>query len=245
MSGAHKISVILLLLVSIIFFVITTGILAIKEHEKSNRIRLEGELSITQTNLTKANERIDGLSTQLADETKRADGLSNDLDTQRVETKRLTRELNDKIAQIEELETDLKNKKSKITSLGNEKEEIAAKLSRLGQERNKLEEQIAELENKISKFPDIETIDLGKISVTAMQNIKGDVMAVNKEFGFVIINLGAKDKIARGTILFVYRGDKLVTKVEIDRIYEDMCSANILADWKKLKLKVGDSVKAL
>ncbi len=242
MSGAHKISVILLLLVSITFFVITTGILAIKEHEKSNRIRLEGELSdtrgelaTTQTNLTKANERIDGLSTQLANETKRANELSDDLDSERAGTKRLKRKLDDKIARVEELEADLRKKKSKIISLGNEKEEIAAKLSKLGEQRYNLEEQIT----------DSEIIDLGKISVTAMQNIKGNVMAVNKEFGFVIINLGAKDKIARGTVLFVYRGNKLVTKVEVDRIYEDMCSANILANWKKLKLKVGDQVKAL
>ena len=242
MSGTHKLSVILLLLISIIFFVVTTGILAIKEHEKSNRIRLEGELfdtqgelAATQTNLTKANERIDGLSQQLSDETKRANGLSDDLDTKRAETKRLKRELNNKIAQIEELEADLKKKKTKITSLGDEKEEIAAKLSKLGEERYKLEEQIT----------DSKTINLGKISVTPMRNIKGDVMAVNKEFGFVIINLGAKDKIAKGTMLFVYRQDKLVTKVEVDRIYEDMCSANILAEWKKLKLKVGDQVKAL
>lgn len=243
MTTSHKISVIVLLLSSITFFVICTGILAIKEKEKNTRIRLEGELAQTQEELaqtkealSEANQQIADLSDQLADEKAKAEELAEKLAQEKRENEDLRKKLDNLEYKIEELEEQIEKKDSELAAARKEKEQLNLKIARLEEEKARLQEKLNKLED---------TVDLGKISVVALKEIKGMVMAVNEDYGFVIINLGAKDKITKGMVLFVYRDDTMIGKVEVDRIYEEMSSANILPEWKQADIKVGDQVKAL
>jgi len=249
MPAKNKMGVVVFFLVSVTFFVITTGILAIKEQEKTTRIRVEEELaqtaeelSETKSSLDTAKQEIDGLSGQLSSERTRAEDLAKKLSREKAQTQKLSSDLSDKVSKISSLETDLASKQSKVTSLTEEKEQIAIKLAQLGEEKNKLQAELTILRGGEGEYP---SVDLGDISVSAMKDLKGSVLQVNQEFGFVIINIGAKDKITKGTVLFISRKDRFAGKIEVDRVFEDMCSANILKEWQKMNIKVGDRVKAL
>ncbi|MCG2704118.1 MAG: hypothetical protein L6366_07090 [Candidatus Omnitrophica bacterium] len=75
--------------------------------------------------------------------------------------------------------------------------------------------------------------------------LEGQVLVVNKEFAFVVINIGEKDGIQESQVLDVYRGQDLLGKVKVERIYDTMSSAVILPEATKQELKEGDIVKLI
>jgi hypothetical protein len=77
------------------------------------------------------------------------------------------------------------------------------------------------------------------------QESQGRILVVNREFDFVMINLGSNNGIENGTIFGVYRQERLIAKVEAERVYEDMCSAVILSEDKKGNIQEDDKVKML
>ncbi|MFH1094138.1 MAG: hypothetical protein V1739_08350 [Candidatus Omnitrophota bacterium] len=75
--------------------------------------------------------------------------------------------------------------------------------------------------------------------------LEGQILVVNKEFAFVVINIGEKDGIKNAEVLDVYRGQELLGKVQVERIYDTMSSAIILPKVTKKEIKEGDSVKLM
>ncbi len=75
--------------------------------------------------------------------------------------------------------------------------------------------------------------------------LEGQILVVNKEFAFVVINIGEKDGIKNAEVLDVYRGQELLGKVQVERIYDTMSSAIILPKVTKKEIKEGDCVKLM
>ncbi len=75
--------------------------------------------------------------------------------------------------------------------------------------------------------------------------LEGQVLVVNKEFAFVVINLGQKDGLKEAEVLDVFRGQEPLGRVQVERIYDTMSSAVILPDFKVKEIKEGDIVKLI
>lgn len=87
-----------------------------------------------------------------------------------------------------------------------------------------------------------------KVNITALPppaKIEGQVLVVNKEFDFVVVNIGEKDGIKESEVLEVYRGNKLLGRVQVERIYDTMSSAVILKEFTKDEILEGDIVKLI
>jgi len=69
----------------------------------------------------------------------------------------------------------------------------------------------------------------------------GNVLSVNEENNFVILDLGEASGVEVGEKLNVYRGADYVAGLEIIQIRKDICAADIKD--KVAKIKVGDAVK--
>ena len=74
--------------------------------------------------------------------------------------------------------------------------------------------------------------------------IDGTVLAVNEEHNFVIIDMGKQDGIRKNMVLMVYRERKLLGKVEVEEVFEDMSSCVILPWFEKVDVKINDGVLA-
>lgn len=72
--------------------------------------------------------------------------------------------------------------------------------------------------------------------------LTGEVLAVNDEFHFVIVSLGKKDGVKGGEKFIVYKDKKYKGKVEVEEVFKDMCSCNILPEYQAEEIKVGDMV---
>ena len=68
---------------------------------------------------------------------------------------------------------------------------------------------------------------------------------VNKEYAFVVVNLGHQHNLNIGDILYVYRNDELIGKVQIERTEENMSAAAVLPDWQNAEFKENDVVKTM
>ena len=67
--------------------------------------------------------------------------------------------------------------------------------------------------------------------------VKGQVLAVDNESGIFLVSLGRKDGLAAGHDLTVYRGDKFVAVVVVDKVFEDKASVVIKSEEGKPLIK--------
>jgi len=102
------------------------------------------------------------------------------------------------------------------------------------------------LENKLKQTLASKGIKLEKIVVrpeTGEMVSEGQILVVNREFDFVVINLGENDGLKVGSRLEVYTGDEKIGIVEVEKIYGNMSAATILPETQKDKVKEGCSVR--
>jgi len=77
--------------------------------------------------------------------------------------------------------------------------------------------------------------------VPAAGGIEGKIMIVNKEFNFVVINLGSKDKVNVGDQFFVSRAGKTIGDIKIEKVHEFMSAAGFAPELKE-QFKENDTV---
>ena len=74
---------------------------------------------------------------------------------------------------------------------------------------------------------------------------EGQVLVVNKEFDFVVINLGENDGLKIGSKLQVLKDEQVLGTVEVEKIYGNMSAATIMPDAQKDKIKEGCTVRPI
>ena len=73
------------------------------------------------------------------------------------------------------------------------------------------------------------------------KGLEGKVIIVNKEFNFVVINLGSKDKVSVGDEFLVSRAGKPIGNLKVEKVHEVMSAAGFPAELRDL-IKENDLV---
>ena len=107
-------------------------------------------------------------------------------------------------------------------------------------ERQVLEAKVEELTAALPK-----NIALEKIVIKNTRDLTGKVLSFDKENTFVMLNLGVENNLRLGDILSVYRDDKFIGKVQIEKLEEKTSAAVNLALWKNVEFKENDVVRKL
>ncbi len=68
------------------------------------------------------------------------------------------------------------------------------------------------------------------------------VVTVNRNFSFVVLNLGAQDEVKAGDTFNVRRGETSIGQVQIEKVYDRFSAATILKESDKQSIQEGDSV---
>lgn len=89
------------------------------------------------------------------------------------------------------------------------------------------------------------SVQLEKIVLRSHGGIKGKVLSVNKQYDFVVIDLGQQDGISKGMIFDVYRGKKQIGKVQIETVRKSISAAAVMKDWTTGRLVAGDTVQLI
>ena len=70
--------------------------------------------------------------------------------------------------------------------------------------------------------------------------IEAKVLDVRPEIDLVMLSVGSLDGVKEGYRFTIYRGERYIGKVEVEKVFADMSSAKILADWTKEPIKEND-----
>jgi hypothetical protein len=159
--------------------------------------------------------------TRLADQEKRIVQLSDEL-------VRVKRERNQALADL-----------SMWTALGVTPDQVKAfrdQLAKLQAANQFLVRHNAELQVKLSWFVGVEK------EVQMPGDLAGRVLRVDPKYGFVVLNIGEKQGVAKNGRLLIKRESKLVGKVRVSTVDPDTSIANIMPDWKLAEVMEGDQV---
>ncbi|MBI4323529.1 MAG: hypothetical protein HY596_04545 [Candidatus Omnitrophica bacterium] len=75
--------------------------------------------------------------------------------------------------------------------------------------------------------------------------LRGQVIVVNREYDFIVVNLGSNQGLALGQEFQVVRGDQVLGKVKVEKVYEELSAAAILPNSNKDAIREGDAVRPI
>ena len=187
-------------------------------------------LVTTSNTLVKTEEELNGTKQQLASVQETLNKTKTDLAKAIEERKAAQAELakwesiGPKPEQIREMMANLKKQQDAIAALEDEKKV--------------LDRQVKVLQNKIE-------IILGKAEYEPElpSNTKGNIVAVDPKWNFVVLDIGATQGVLEGGVLLVHRNSQLVGKVRISEILGPNRSiASMMPGWKLGDVEEGDQV---
>ncbi len=115
--------------------------------------------------------------------------------------------------------------------------------------KRSLESEVASLRGQLrlagGETKRIQEVDLGQIVVSATPNVEGKVIAVNRPFQFVVIDLGNNHNLPVGAVLSIYRDREFVGRIQVEEVRESVAACRILSEWTRQEIKENDLVKEL
>ncbi len=170
------------------------------------------ELRITQNRLEAAEQRIVRLEDDLSER---------------------TAELARANQQISQLERDKASLQSRI-------DDFELQVARMEEEQLEMAETIADQQSLIEEYEAELFADESVIGTPP--GLSGQLLVVNPDWNFVVMNVGSEDGLSLNTEMLVHRDDVLVGRVRVSSVRKQYAVADILEDWKQFPLQEGDHV---
>ena len=107
-----------------------------------------------------------------------------------------------------------------------------------------LQDQVAQLEEDKSVLEvQLEKCDkeLHK-EITMKPGTTGTIVYANKDWNFVVIDIGSNDGVQSTAEMIVHRGEDMIGKIKISAVRDDVSIAEVLPDYQKATVKEGDDV---
>jgi len=162
-----------------------------------------------------------------------------ELEQTKQEVVRLNGELdaaNNEIAQLREANAQLESEKeamqSTIDDLNNTIVEKDEQLQEKSDQLIDLEETIKQLEAELGPDP----------THVVPKGLKGKIVALNPFWNFVVIDIGLENDLVAGTDMLVHRDDRLIGKIRITNVKDNMSIGDIVNDWEQSPIREGDDV---
>lgn len=216
---------------------------------KASLEKEKAELTDAKTQLEAKAQELEGQVTSL---TAQAQQLSSDLASEKRAATAARDELTATKRQAEEakgrLETERREKLAMADELAKAKQDakrIQNDLNQLRQAKDALERRVKEMMASGESSDTIVVTPSNQAASTPAPagTAPGTVLVVNREFNFIVVNLGSRDGVKPGQFLDVLRSGAPIGRVQVERVYENMAAANILPEATKGDIKEGDQVR--
>ena len=211
---------------------------------KEDLPRLEGELNKA---VQVANAVLQGWNDTKVD----LENTRQDLENTRAELESTKAQLEDARTQIVQLnetirtkDQELEEKSNVIAGLEDEKASLTAQVADLTAQIAGLQDQVAQLEEDKSVLEvQLEKCDkeLHK-EITMKPGTTGTIVYANKDWNFVVIDIGSNDGVQSTAEMIIHRGEEMIGKIKISAVRDDVSIAEVLADYQKATVKEGDHV---
>lgn len=206
--------------------------------------RLDGELNKAQAVADAVLQGWNDTKTDL-------DNTRQDLENTRAELANTKAELETAKNQIVQLtetirakDQELEEKSTLIAGLEEEKSTLETQVADLTTQVASLQDQIAQLEEDKSVLEtQLEKCDkeLHK-EITMKPGTTGTIVYANKDWNFVVIDIGSDAGVQATAEMIVHRNDDMIGKIKISAVRDNVAIAEVLPDYQKATVKEGDDV---
>ncbi len=209
---------------------------AARETAQSAATKASAEKKALETQLTSTNKAFEevtkvlGMALTTATEQKaRADKAIADL----------TKTTEEKVESNRELSAwkSLNMSVDQIRPLRDERDKAVAARDAYSEENKVFARNARVMKAELDKYKETEEVEVALPAGT-----KGQVVAVDPKFDFVVLNIGGNQGLVQNAKMLVNRNGKLIAKVKIITVEPNRSIANILADWKQDDVLEGDQV---
>jgi myosin heavy subunit len=109
-------------------------------------------------------------------------------------------------------------------------------IAALEDEKKILNRRVAELDNTVKRLVGTD------YEVPLPAGTKGNVLAVDPKWNFVVLDLGKENGMLEGGVLMVHRNSQLVGKVQINEVMANRSIASMVPGWSLGDIEEGDQV---
>ncbi len=213
-----------------------------RNQQRSDKETAQRDLASTKKTLKETQANLESTKTELADSEKKRQKLSDDLIAVNNKVDDLTAKLTKTSQQLNEAQGSLDAYKStgltaaQVLALDKNLKQTQQALAVANEEKLVMTHTIARLNNQIDDI-------LGKGGpVLLPAGLKGEVMAVDPKWEFVVLNVGENQGVLPNGEMLVSRDGKLVAKVIVRSVQRDRSIANLVPGWKLGDVYEGDQV---
>lgn len=239
----------ILVLITILFIILSSALFLRYREAMMRNETLKNEI----VNLTKLKKQLSreleeikiikgDLETKISEYTAQVTTLNDNYEREKSANASIRAELDSKNAELARKDGDLNNLQKDNTDLKARLEQDTAEYEKLKEKVNRLVEVKNVLEEKVKQIMNKQGVELEKIVVKAEGVLEGNVLVVNRDFGFIVTDMGRADDIIPGDIVTVYREGSFIGEAQIEKVYETMAAATITREEKPGSIKVGDNV---
>lgn len=180
------------------------------------------DLETTRTELAATRTELESTKTQLAEANTKIGQLNTDLEQTRAELAQTKEQVAQAEQERDALKEDTEELRTAMTQLEEKLRDLEVEHAAVVRERD-------DLLNKSESGP-------------MVKGVAGNVLLVNPDWNFVILNVGSQAGLQPAAELLVQRSDRLVGRVRISAVKNQLAVAEIISDWIQSPLQEGDRV---
>lgn len=227
---------------------------------------------ITDSKLKESEKQVADLQLKLKEAKTQIDSLTSALNQEkqtRTETQAKLEQLSSDLEQQKELRADLEKR---LSQAQDDTRMVQAQLSELTNQKVELEAKVKDLEVKTQNIelgkivvappeaasaasrakgkkqksaPAPKQLQVSapkEVAAPVSSSQEGKVLVINKDYNFAVINLGSRDGIEVGTMFSIYRANKYIGDIKVEKVHDAMSAAGFVTDGLKEKVNEGDKV---
>ncbi|MDR1304055.1 MAG: hypothetical protein LBK76_02415 [Verrucomicrobiales bacterium] len=193
---------------------------------------------------TKFKEELDGTKTKLAESDSQVQKLTTDYTASKKDLDEKTEALTKAAADLQTASVELKDLKDKlggrlIDDVLKDLNDALEKVKVATAEKKIVDDALAKVNSELEKYKELEELARTK---SAPLDLSGRVVAINKTWNFVVLDVGKDNKLAENIELTVYRGNQLIGKVRTVDVENKSAIADVIPDLTSDEIQVGDKV---
>jgi peptidoglycan hydrolase CwlO-like protein len=197
------------------------------------------KLKESEQTLATTKASLDETTTKLGEATTKADSLQSELS----KAQSIAGELEQKVSAAEQrvtaAQTEISEVKSQLGAESAAAKEAQSKLTQLESEKKILNDDLASAKAEVARL-----LDIQKRTQTGEMppGINGRILSVNRNWNFVVLNIGDKQGVVENGELIIYRNKEFVGKVRVVSTEANTCVADLILDSLKGEVQIGDEV---
>jgi septal ring factor EnvC (AmiA/AmiB activator) len=212
----------------------------------ANYSEMDGELNKLATAADNTYEELQNRIADLEARTAERDQARTDLASTRKQLEQKEEEVTTLSQKMEVKDRELDEARGKNEQLEEEKQGLQAQINDLNDKIAQAEDNNRDLQDQIVTLEQTLQQIEGQLGDTAAlgipKGLSGKILVANRDWNFVILDLGSEDKLAPNAEMLVHRNDKLVGKIKISAVSKTLSIGEIVNDWEQTSLKEGDLV---